>query len=149
MSKIEMLHFIWYNIRISGTWWKNLMISFIRLNSLISFFCKSPLLSLFIYWNTTDNCIKIGTQVLQLYRCRNDSISGDWDSKRTECRKGQHEWKRKKGWKSKRPATYKARDKLGPLIQKSNFLIFYLNSKIKFPYFWFVMNENFYIKLLL
>lgn len=112
------------------------------------FFCKSPCF-LFSSTETLDNCIKIGIQVLRLYRCRNDSISEDWDSKRTERGKWQYEWKRKKGWKSKRPATYKARDKLGPLIKKSNFLIFYFNSKIKFPYFWFVMNENFYIKLLL
>lgn len=66
------------------------MISFIRLNSLISLFAKVPCF-LFSSTETLDNCIKIETQVLQLYRCRNDSISGDRDSKRTECRKGQHE----------------------------------------------------------
>lgn len=56
---------------------------------------------------TFDNCTEIGTQTLQLWRCRNDSIPQNWQL----------------ASEKKKRASLKAGDMLKDLIKKSDFVI--------------------------
>ena len=53
---------------------------------------------IFAHTETFDICQKFETQVLQLWRSRNDSIPQNWDLSCAERSKGQRGWKRKRDW---------------------------------------------------